>query len=59
MWFDHLFSKKNTQGHLLVVMLAYLLERKPAKNWRRLEVTIAEALDEMRSYTHCVQQKRG
>lgn len=38
-----------TRGHLLVVMLAYLLVQELAKCWRGLELTVAEGLDELKS----------
>jgi transposase len=38
-----------TRGHLLVVMLAYLLVQELAKCWRDLELTVAEGLDELKS----------
>jgi transposase len=39
----------STRGHVFVVMLAYLLERKLDKYWRGLEVTVAEGIDELGS----------
>ena len=39
----------HTRGHLLVVMLAYLLVQELAKCWRDLELTVAEGLDELKS----------
>lgn len=38
-----------TRGHLLVVMLAYLMVRELAKCWRDLELTVEEGLDELKS----------
>ncbi len=38
-----------TRGHLLVVMLAYLMVQELAKCWRGLELTIEEGLDELKS----------
>jgi hypothetical protein len=38
-----------TRGHLLVVMLAYLLVQELAKCWRDLELTVEEGLDELKS----------
>ena len=38
-----------TRGHLLVVMLAYLIVQELAKCWRRLELTVEEGLDELKS----------
>ena len=38
-----------TRGHLLVVMLAYLLVQELATCWRDLELTVEEGLDELKS----------
>jgi transposase len=38
-----------TRGHLLVVMLAYLVVQELAKCWRNIEVTVEEGLDELKS----------
>jgi hypothetical protein len=38
-----------TRGHLLVVMLAYLLVQELAKCWRDLELTVEEGLEELKS----------
>jgi transposase len=47
-----------TRGHLLVVMLAYLLVQELAKCWRDLELTVEEGLDELKSLcTTCVTVK--
>jgi len=43
----HLESR--TRGHLLVVMLAYLLARELARCWRDLDLTVEEGLDELKS----------
>jgi hypothetical protein len=42
-------TEASTRGHVLVVMLAYLLERELHKYWRRLNVTVAEGIDELGS----------
>jgi transposase len=42
-------TEASTRGHVFVVMLAYLLERELDKYWRRLEVTLAEGIDELGS----------
>lgn len=42
-------TEASTRGHVFVVMLAYLLERELDKYWRRLEVTVAEGIDELSS----------
>ena len=43
-----IFVRKDlrTRGHVFVVMLSYLLEKEIYKYWRKIEVTIAEGLDE-------------
>jgi transposase len=40
-------TEQNTRGHVFVVMLAYLIERELDRHWRHLDVTIAEAIDEL------------
>ncbi len=40
-------TEAGTRGHVFVVMLAYMLERKLAGLWHDLEVTVAEGLDEL------------
>jgi transposase len=42
-------TEASTRGHVFVVMLAYLLERELDKYWRRLNVTVAEGIDELGS----------
>jgi hypothetical protein len=60
-----------TRGHLLVVMLAYLLVQELARCWRDLDLTVEEGLDELkslctmqvvvdgRSVLHNIPQPRG
>ena len=38
-----------TRGHLLVVMLAYLIVQELAKCWQGLELTVEEGLEELKS----------
>ena len=38
-----------TRGHLLVVMLAYLIVQELATCWYEIDVTVEEALDELKS----------
>jgi len=38
-----------TRGHLLVVMLAYLIVQELASCWYEIDVTVEEALDELKS----------
>lgn len=42
-------TEASTRGHVFVVMLAYLLERELDKYWHRLNVTVAEGIDELGS----------
>ena len=42
-------NEDTTWGHVFVVMLAYLLERKLDEYWKHLEVTVPEAIDELGS----------
>ncbi|MEK9149575.1 MAG: IS1634 family transposase [Candidatus Desantisbacteria bacterium] len=39
----------STRGHVLVVMLAYLIERELYSYWRQLDNTVAEGIDELGS----------
>ena len=41
--------ESRTRGHLLVVMLAYLLVQELAQCWRDLDLTVEEGLDELKS----------
>jgi len=40
--------ESRTRGHVLVVMLAYVLRRELARCWRELDVTVEEGLDELK-----------
>ena len=40
---------KRTRGHLLVVMLAYLIVQELSKCWRDLDLTVEEGLTELKS----------
>lgn len=42
-------KEKRTRAHVLVVMLAYLLQRELYECWRELEVTVAEGVRELTS----------
>ncbi len=42
-------SKKSTRGHVFVVMLAYLIERRLHELWREIECTVPEGIDELGS----------
>ena len=50
-----------TRGHLLVVMLAYLLVQELSRCWRDLDLTVEEGLDELKSLctTQVVVQGRS
>ena len=39
----------NTRGHVLVVMLAYLIRRELGRAWARLDVTVAEGLEQLQT----------
>jgi len=41
--------ESRTRGHLLVVMLAYLLVQELAQCWRNLDLTVEEGLEELKS----------
>ena len=53
--------ESRTRGHLLVVMLAYLLVQELARCWRDLDLTVEEGLDELKSLctTQVVVQGRS
>jgi transposase len=53
--------ESRTRGHLLVVMLAYLLVQELARCWRGLDLTVEEGLDELKSLstTQIVVQGRS
>jgi transposase len=42
-------TEASTRGHVFVVMLAYLLEREFDRLWKRIEMTVPEAIDELGS----------
>jgi transposase len=44
-WFVHI--EKNTRGHALVVMLAYLIARYLRQAWDALDLTVEEGLDQL------------
>ena len=44
-WFVHI--EKNTRGHALVVMLAYLIARYLRQAWEALDLTVQEGLDQL------------
>ena len=57
----HVCLESRTRGHLLVVMLAYLLAQELARCWRELDLTVEEGLDELKSLctTQVVVQGRS
>jgi hypothetical protein len=44
-------TEAHTRGHVLTVMLAYLLERELARCWRELDVTVEEGLRHLGTLT--------
>jgi hypothetical protein len=46
----HVRKASSTRGHLLVVMLAYLLMRELGRRWAKLDVTVAEGLARLNTY---------
>ncbi|MDO9585489.1 MAG: IS1634 family transposase, partial [Syntrophales bacterium] len=42
-------TEASTQGHVFVIMLAYLLERELYRCWQNLDITVAEGIDELGS----------
>ena len=57
----HVCLESRTRGHLLVVMLSYLLVQELARCWRELDLTVEEGLDELKSLctTQVVVQGRS
>ena len=46
----HVRKEASTRGHLLVVMLAFLLMRELGRRWARLDLTVEEGLKRLNSY---------
>ena len=46
----HVRKESSTRGHLLVVMLAYLLMQELGKRWAHLDMTVEEGLDRLNTY---------
>lgn len=46
----HVRSESSTRGHMLVVMLAYLLMQELGKRWAGLDLTVSEGLDRLNTY---------
>ena len=42
-------TEASTQGHVFVIMLAYLLERELYRCWQDMDITVAEGIDELGS----------
>jgi hypothetical protein len=42
-------KEKNTRGHVLVVMPAYLVERAPRRAWAELDMTVQEGLEQLKT----------
>jgi len=42
-------KEENTRGHVLVVMLAYLVTRELRRAWADLDVTVAEGLEQLKT----------
>ena len=49
----YVHKEKSTQGHVFVVMLAYLIKRELDRAWRNLDITVQEGLDQLGAL--CVQ----
>ena len=50
----HVRCEASTRGHVLVVMLAYILVRELARRWINLDLTVGEGLDQLA--TLCVTE---
>lgn len=46
----HVRKESSTRGHLLVVMLAYLIMKELGKRWAHLDMTVKEGLDRLNTY---------
>ena len=46
----HVRKESSTRGHLLVVMLAYLLMQELGKRWAHLDLTVKEGLARLNTY---------
>jgi hypothetical protein len=46
----HVRKESSTRGHLLVVMLAYLLMQELGRRWAHLDITVAEGLARLNTY---------
>jgi len=46
----HVRKERSTRGHLLVVMLAYLLLKELGERWAQLDLTVQEGLDRLNTY---------
>lgn len=46
----HVRKESSTRGHLLVVMLAYLLMQELGRRWATLDLTVAEGLERLNTY---------
>lgn len=42
-------KEENTRGHVLVVMLAYMVVRMLARAWAELDVTVEEGLEQLKT----------
>jgi hypothetical protein len=49
-------KEANTRGHVLVVMLAYLLRRELSRAWTQLDVTVEEGLEQLKTLC-CMQME--
>ncbi len=45
----HVRTAEHTRGHVLVVMLAYLIRRELSQAWSALDVTVEEGLDQLQT----------
>ena len=45
----HVRTEEHTRGHVLVVMLAYLIRRELGRAWTSLDVTVEEGLRQLQT----------
>lgn len=55
----HVRTAEHTRGHVLVVMLAYLMRRELSRAWASLDVTVAEGLQQLQNICSTEIQVEG
>ena len=47
----YVIKEKSTRGHLLVVMLAYMVMKELSKRWVNLDLTVSEGIERLKGYS--------